>query len=70
MLCFGIENNFKKVVYARTAMEIKSSVGAKANNMHIYMKHTNNFVANTILKGIVKYLNPIRQWQPRNPFKA
>ena len=69
MACFGIENNFKKVVFARTAMEIKSSIGAKPYTMHIYLKHTNNFVANTMLKLIVKYMNPIREWQERHPFK-
>lgn len=69
MVCFAIENDFKRIVYARTAMEIKSSVGAKPNTMHIYMKHTNNFIANTVLKFIVKYLNPVRKWTERNPFK-
>lgn len=69
MACFAIEHKFKTIVYARTAMEIKSSVGAKPNVMHIYMKHTNNFIANTILKLIVKYLNPVREWIERNPFK-
>ncbi|WGD35802.1 GNAT family N-acetyltransferase [Olleya sp. YS] len=70
MLRFGVENNFKKIVYARTAMEIKSSVGAKPHTMHIYMKHTNNFIANTALKFIVKTLNPIKQWEERHPFKS
>ncbi|MGB6268131.1 MAG: GNAT family N-acetyltransferase, partial [Olleya sp.] len=70
MLTFGIENNFKKVVYARTAMEIKSSVGAKPHTMHIYMKHTNNFIANTALKFIVKTLNPIKKWEERHPLKT
>lgn len=70
MVQFGIENNFKHIVYARTAMEIKSSIGAKPKTMHIYMKHTNRFIANTILKFIVKYLNPTTQWQERNPFKV
>lgn len=69
MACFAIEYKFKTIVYARTAMEIKSSVGAKPNTMHIYMKHTNNFIANTVLKFIVKYLNPVRKWTERNPFK-
>jgi hypothetical protein len=68
MACFAIENKFKTIVYARTAMEIKSSVGAKPNTMHIYMKHTNNFIANTILKLIVKYLNPVKEWTERHPF--
>lgn len=66
---FGIENNFKNIVYARTAMEIKSSVGAKPKAMYIYMKHT-NFLANTMLKLIVKYLNPVTKWVERHPFKA
>ena len=69
MAFFGIENSFKTIVYARTAMEIKSSIGAKSNTMHIYLKHTNNFIANTVLKCIVKYMNPIRKWEERNPFK-
>lgn len=69
MLQFGIDNNFSKVVYARTAMEIKSSVGAKPHMMHIYMKHTNNMVANLALKCIVKTLNPIKEWEERHPFK-
>ncbi len=69
MAFFGIEHGFKTVVYARTAMEIKSSIGAKAHTMHIYLKHTNNVIANTVLKCIVKYMNPIQTWQERHPFK-
>ena len=68
MAQFGIENKFKDIVYARTAMEIKSSVGAKPKTMHIYMKHT-SFVANSMLKLIVKYLNPTIRWVERHPFK-
>ncbi|WP_034060437.1 GNAT family N-acetyltransferase [Lacinutrix jangbogonensis] len=69
MAQFGIENNFKEIVYARTAMEIKSSVGATPEPMYIYMKHT-NFVANSMLKFIVKYLNPETKWVERHPFKT
>lgn len=69
MASFGIENGYKKIVFARTAMEIKSSIGAKSHTMHIYLNHTNNFIANTILKGVVKYMNPIRKWEERHPFK-
>jgi len=69
MAGFAVENKYKTVVYARTAMEIKSSVGAEAHRMHIYMKHTNNFISNTILKLVVKYMNPTRKWVKRNPFK-
>lgn len=69
MLNFGVDNRFKRVVYARTAMEIKSSIGAKPHTMHIFMKHTNNFIANSLLKFIVKTLNPIKMWEERHPFK-
>ncbi|WP_396602593.1 GNAT family N-acetyltransferase [Algibacter sp. R77976] len=69
MASFGIENGFKSIVYARTAMEIKSSIGAKPHVMHIYLNHTNNLVANTVLKCIVKYMNPIQEWEERHPFK-
>jgi hypothetical protein len=68
MVSFGIENNFSSVVYARTAMAIKSSVGAKPKKMFIYMKHT-NWVMNTLLKYIFKLMNPKQNWQERHPFK-
>ncbi|WP_456438947.1 GNAT family N-acetyltransferase [Psychroserpens sp.] len=68
MASFGIEHQFKQVIFARTAMEIKSSIGAKPNNMYIYLKHTNNIIANTVLKLVVKYANPVRDWDERHPF--
>ena len=68
MVSFGIENGFKTIVYARTAMEIKSSIGAKPQTMYIYLNHTNSFIANTVLKVIVKYMNPMRKWEERHPF--
>lgn len=68
MLKFGIENKFSSVVYARTAMEIKSSVGAKAKPMLVYLKHTNRFL-NVILKQIFRLMNPSQDWEERHPFK-
>ena len=70
MVDFAIQNNFKTVVYARTAMEIKSSIGAKPFKMYIYVKHANNIIANTVLSLIVKYMNPLRKWEERHPFKT
>lgn len=69
MACYGIDNSFKTIVYARTAMEIKSSIGAKPHTMHVYLKHTNHLIVNTVLKCVVKYMNPIRTWEERHPFK-
>ena len=68
MAKYGINNKFSSVVYARTAMEIKSSVGAKPKEMYMYMKHTNN-VANMILRVVFNLLNPKRNWEERHPFK-
>lgn len=68
MLRFGIDNRFKTVVYARTAMEIKSSVGAKAIPMAVYLKHTNK-VFNAILKQVFKLMAPFDNWKERHPFK-
>lgn len=68
MVFFGIKNKFNQVIFARTAMEIKSSIGAKPYDMHIYLKHTNNIIANTVLKLVVKYANPVRDWEERHPF--
>ena len=69
MLGFAIENKFGSVVYARTAMEIKSSVGAKAIPMTMYIKHTNKF-ANAILKGIFNFMKPNQKSEERHPFKS
>lgn len=67
MAQFGIDNNFKNIVYARTAMEIKSSVGAKAFSMVVYLKHTNIFV-NAILQSVFRFMSPKQDWVERSPF--
>jgi hypothetical protein len=69
MLEFGISNKFNTVVYARTAMEIKSSVGAKPEGMVIYLKHTNG-VINAILKQVFGLMNPKQNWEERHPFNT
>jgi hypothetical protein len=67
MAKFGIEHNFKTIVYARTAMEIKSSVGAKPVPMVMYLKHTNG-VLNAVLKQVFRFMYPSKDWQERHPF--
>ena len=64
----GIECQVKEVVYARTALEIKSSVGAEAQEMYCYMRHRNGF-SNRFMKPILEYLRPTEPWEPRRPFK-
>lgn len=64
----GIDNQSKRIVFARTAHEIKSSVGAKAHEMYLYMKHENPAI-NKLLPYFLKILSPRENWQPRQPFK-
>ena len=68
MLDFAITNKFESVVYARTAMEIKSSVGAEPKEMVMYIKHTTPF-ANSILRYIFNFMKPNQKWEKRHPFK-
>jgi hypothetical protein len=58
----------KEVVFARTAMEIKSSVGAVAHDMYCYFKHPNS-IFNGFVPTLIGYFEPKVEWQPRHPFK-
>ncbi|MBN8676707.1 MAG: GNAT family N-acetyltransferase [Chitinophagales bacterium] len=64
----GIEGGSKQIVFARTALEIKSSVGAVAHDLYCYLRHQNT-VANRFVPTILDYLKPVEEWQPRHPFK-
>jgi hypothetical protein len=64
----GIESKFSKINFSRTALEIKSSVGAVPQEMCCYMKHRSNF-SNKFIRPILDYLNPEIEWVPRHPFK-
>ncbi|MEM9916611.1 MAG: GNAT family N-acetyltransferase [Bacteroidota bacterium] len=64
----GIDRNADRVIFARTALEIKSSVGAVAHEMHCYLRHRNSF-SNRFLQPLLDYLRPDTDWQPRHPFK-
>lgn len=64
----GIISGVEKIIYARTAMEIKSSVGAVAHEMYCYLRHRNSF-SNRFMKPLLLYLRPDAPWEPRHPFK-
>ncbi len=64
----GIVGGFHDIVFARTAMEIKSSLGAQGYDMNCYLKHQNSFT-NKLLPSILSVLKPEKDWVPRNPFK-
>lgn len=68
IVAYSINKGFKEIVFARTALEIKSAVGAKPKEMYGFMKHNNPIIDLAIAK-IFRYLDPEVIWQERNPFK-
>lgn len=65
---FGIEHQFQKIIFGRTALEIKSSIGAKPVQMSGFIKHQNKLINKYIDKIFIK-LEPKVDWQLRHPFK-
>ncbi len=65
---FGIENNFEKIIFGRTALEIKSSIGAEPVYMSGFIYHTNSFI-NRYIPKIFPKLEPEIRWVQRHPFK-
>jgi predicted N-acyltransferase len=68
MIGYAIKEQFKTVIFARTALEIKSSVGAKPIKMFGLMSHDNTFI-NSRLDFFFRYLEPETIWQERHPFQ-
>jgi len=68
MTAFGIEYQFKKIIFGRTALEIKSSIGAEPIMMSGFIFHTNSFI-NKFMPKIFPKLEPTLAWQQRHPFK-
>lgn len=65
---YGIENGYKKIIFGRTALEIKSSIGAVPIKMSGFIYHKNKFI-NRYIEPIFKRLEPEVVWQQRHPFK-
>jgi predicted N-acyltransferase len=68
MIAYSINHGFSEVVFARTALEIKSSVGAKPVKMYGLITHSNALINKNIGK-LFDYLEPKTEWKERNPFK-
>jgi len=68
IIAYSINQGFREIVFARTALEIKSSVGAKPIKMYGLITHSNALINHNIGK-LFDYLEPKTNWQERNPFK-
>ncbi len=63
----GIERGVSEVLFGRTAMEMKSTVGAVPKKLRCFMRHPNP-VSNRLIKPIFNYIKTT-DWTPRSPFK-
>ena len=68
MVAYAIKKKFSHVIFARSAMEIKSSVGAKPEQVYGVIKHTNTAV-NLFMGRLFSYFDPKVEWKERSPFK-
>lgn len=68
MVGYGIEGGYQLIDFGRTALEIKSSVGAVAHHYELYLKHTNS-IANFFIGSVINILNKKTDWEARHPFK-
>ncbi len=68
MVAYSINKGFKEIIFARTALEIKSSIGAKPQKMYGFAHHTNP-VADLAFEKVFSYLEPKVVWKERNPFQ-
>ncbi len=68
MTAYSVNNGYQRVIFARTALEIKSSVGARPTDAWGLIKHRNR-IANFLMPKLFKYFEPELVWQQRHPFK-
>lgn len=55
--------------FSRTALEIKSSVGAEPQDLFCYFRHRSPLV-NPFIPWITQVISPDEEWTQRHPFKA
>jgi len=67
MIGEAIKHQRNRVNLGRTAAEIKTTVGARAQDLTCYIKPQNT-ISKLIQKPFISFLQPA-EWTPRNPFK-
>lgn len=58
----------REAVFSRTALEIKSSVGAEAVDLQCWMRARVK-IANPLIPVVARFIAPLPEWEPRHPFK-
>ena len=68
MIAYSINKGYNEIVFARTALEIKSSIGAEPVVMSGFIYHNNKLI-DKYFDRIFPKLEPTLVWQQRHPFK-
>lgn len=68
MVELGITHQFERIIFGRTALEIKSTIGAEPTEIFGLIKH-NNFIINPFMKILFPAISPKTEWVQRKPFK-
>lgn len=68
MVEFAINKKKSKIIFGRTALEIKSTIGAEPVEIFGLFRH-NNVLINAVMKNIVPSFTPKTKWIQRRPFK-
>ena len=68
MVAYSINQGYKEIIFARTALEIKSSIGAKPQEMYGFAQHSNPIV-DLAFETVFCYVEPNVEWKERNQFK-
>lgn len=64
----AISHRLARINFGRTAMEIKSSVGAVAEDLYCYIRHRNKLY-HRLIPELLHFLSPQESWVPRTPFR-
>lgn len=68
MVAYSIVKKYSYVNFGRTALEIKSSIGAKSKDLYGLFLHKNKLIQKNI-HSVFNILEPKVTWNERNPFK-
>ena len=66
----GINFKAKYIHFSRTALEIKSSIGAEPEDMVFYLRSQRQWQNKYLLPKILEMMIPVEEWTPRSPFKS
>lgn len=65
----GLSHGAKEIHFSRTALEIKSSMGAQPQEMVFYLRSQRQWQNKSLLPKMLNLFVPEEEWEPRSPFK-